>query len=719
MHRIDVTFSRYNESTRTYSLEEQKEYLNYFLPQCPDGITHLHGNQYLITPDLYENIDLLYSSNQNGIKYYFIVKPGGDPSSICMNYEGADSTAVDATSGDLTIYSSIGKLIYDQPTAYQLDCNNDIVEINGWDAEWDEDSQDTYKFTLGSYNTSLPLIIQVDRGNGTRNPSQNMLWSTYYGAGGDDFNDITTDNSGNVIVTGNTYSSNFPVSSGPYQGNNAGDEDAVIVKFNYDYSRLWATYFGGSDIEESYSVITDPYKNIYLTGQTKSSDFPNHQLSGAYYDDINTGIYHTDIFIIRINQNGDANQLWATYYGGTGLEIGKEINIDNSGNIYVVGLGDSNTPLYTSGTYNSTSGGGLIIKFNSSGAQQWASLLEGSGCINSIDFDNSNNAYITGYSAGSGLPIVNPGANSTFSGGSWDAFVTKFTASTNAIDWSTYYGGSGNDVSYSIAVSPLNNNVFVTGYTDTDDNSLMTEDPGSGAYYEEDNKGDFDLFITEFNSSGVLQWATLYGGSNNDEGNDIIVDNNGSVYLTGYTYSSDIEIPSPNYDDGYTQNLTGTGDAFILGFTSGRIFTWGTYFGGNDKESGKALSVYQDNLFLTGSTVSSSSFPLEPGNGIPYYDDSNSSGYMVGFVSVFDMSTFLGISEYSNENVNINIYPNPATDNINIEFEIKEKSQINIRISDIKDEESYFNIFYLIAFKHCAGIRTKLGNIWRRCITIY
>lgn len=170
LQRIDLTFDGTNAMSvfKTYPLEEKAEYLNYFLPQCPDGITGVHGNQRLITPNIYHNIDLEYSSNQNGAKYYFIVKPGGNPESIQLNYTGASSFSLDENTNALTINSLIGSITYNRPTVYQLSTTNTIIPITGWTADWQTNGvvDNKYKFNIAAYDSTKALIIEVCQGNG-------------------------------------------------------------------------------------------------------------------------------------------------------------------------------------------------------------------------------------------------------------------------------------------------------------------------------------------------------------------------------------------------------------------------------------------------------------------------------------------------------------------------------------------------------------------------
>ncbi|MBK8368192.1 MAG: hypothetical protein IPL10_12450 [Bacteroidetes bacterium] len=122
VQRIDLKFTNGSESAKIYPLEEQhQDYLNYFLAHTPsDGVTKVFGNQRLITPNLYTNIDLMCSSNDKGIKYYFIVKPGGDMREIKWEFSGATSYSLNGTSNFLSINSLIGSITFDKPIAYQL-----------------------------------------------------------------------------------------------------------------------------------------------------------------------------------------------------------------------------------------------------------------------------------------------------------------------------------------------------------------------------------------------------------------------------------------------------------------------------------------------------------------------------------------------------------------------------------------------------------------------
>jgi hypothetical protein len=288
----------------------------------------------------------------------------------------------------------------------------------------------------------------------------NRLWATYYGGNDDDgATSISTDANGNVFVVGGTESTDFPTlnpgGGAYYQPNNAGYSNAFILKFNNNGIRLWGTYYGGNDWDFASSISTDANGNVFVVGETNSTDFPTlNPGGGAYYQPNNAG--YSDAFILKFNNNGI--RLWATYYGGSDYDRAYSISTDANGNVFVVGETNS-TDFPTlnpgGGAYYQPNNAGysdaFILKFTNNGIRLWATYYGGSykeggsywNYVFSISTDANGNVFVVEGTQSTDLPTYNPGGGAYFDGTCgtdgncnydgtyyyWDAFILKFTGS--------------------------------------------------------------------------------------------------------------------------------------------------------------------------------------------------------------------------------------------------------------------------------------------------
>jgi gliding motility-associated-like protein len=197
-------------------------------------------------------------------------------------------------------------------------------------------------------------------------------------------------------------------------------------------TRLWGTYYGGSNTEQGRSCSTDASGNVYLAGYTGSNSGTIIATAGAHQSANGGG---SAAFLVKFNTSGVRQ--WGTYYGGSGVDYGHSCSTDATGNVYLAGSTDSNTGtvIATAGAHQSAYGGGnndaFLVKFNASGIRQWGTYYGGSGIEAgySCSTDASGNVYLAGDTpSNTGTVIATTGAHQSAygGGGTWDAFLVKF-----------------------------------------------------------------------------------------------------------------------------------------------------------------------------------------------------------------------------------------------------------------------------------------------------
>ncbi len=169
-----------------------------------------------------------------------------------------------------------------------------------------------------------------------------LVFATYLGGSGDDraFG-IALDNSEDVYVAGATQSSNFPTASNVLQTTNHGASDAFVAKLNPAGANLvYSTYLGGSDIDQANAIAVDSSGNAFVTGFTRSSDFPTQAavqgLLGISGGSACGSTICADAFVSELNSTGTV-LTYSTFLGGSGLDIGQAVAVDTVGDTFVAG----------------------------------------------------------------------------------------------------------------------------------------------------------------------------------------------------------------------------------------------------------------------------------------------------------------------------------------------------------------------------------------------
>jgi hypothetical protein len=300
-------------------------------------------------------------------------------------------------------------------------------------------------------------------------PIPTRRWGTYFGGlegESTSFHGCITDESGNILIAGETPSTGNIATAGAFQTTLSGSDDAFLAKFSSSGQQLWGTYFGGNSTTGGYSCAIDPSGNIYLCGTTKSTT--GLATPGAFQ----TTLHGTmDAFLAKFNSSGF--RIWCTYYGGneTGTQPWEEFSTcccDTNGNVICSGRTYSPDYISTPGSSQPVYGGNgdaFLVKFSGSGQRLWATYYGGSGLEGNAMCSISNNGsiFITGVT-NSANNISTPGCFQPTLAGSSDAFLASFSPDGIKL-WGTYFGGAGADIGYDCIVDTNDNVYFVGGTT--------------------------------------------------------------------------------------------------------------------------------------------------------------------------------------------------------------------------------------------------------------
>ncbi len=623
--RIDMVLIGSNKNAEIIKEGQSDYYENYYLSQCPSGITNVYGYKKVILKNIYPHIDWVISFNEKDqLKYDFIVHPKGNPADIKIQYKWADKPELNSD-GSISINGPLGNIIEGKTLVFQ----DKIVISSSWHIQQDS----TLEIITDNYDKNKDLIIDPI-----------LLWATYCGGSANDPGYCIKSDGTSVFVTGLTASVNFPTldpGTGAYfQGTFAGggSGDAFILKFDTNGVRQWATYYGGAndDIPRSLSVNTN---NVFITGQTLSNDFPTFDLgSGAYYQATNANNLVSDAFILRFDKNGIRD--WSTYFGGNFWDAGYSVFTTDSYLYFSFVSSSSDMPIYNpgGGAYINTYTGNTdyyLLKMSVTGIPVWGTYFGGTNNegVFEVFFEFNGDIYLAGGTSSPDFPVMNPGGTAFYQGnlsGSSDIVISRFTSNGN-LTWSTYLGGTVDESVRSFATN--NNKIWLGGFTSS--SNAPTVNPGNGSYYQGSTGGGNDGILVSFNTNNELIWGTYYGGNSSDYISDIHADNY-SLWISGRTFSANFPTLDPGMGT-FFQGTKGSGyDAFFAKFKQNGIRQWSTFYGGAGNE--ESLSMFSDNtnLWATGYTSSNNFLTLDAGNGA-YYQPVFGGGGNDAFILKFDV----------------------------------------------------------------------------------
>ncbi len=557
--------------------------VNYFLgndkSQWKQGVKNCNS---INLGEVFDGIGVRVRAHGNNVEKIFTVNPKADPANIKIKLEGADEITINE-GGELEIKTAEGMISFTKPVAFQ--------NINGVKKDvvvsYKTLTKNSYGFEVGEYDRDVELVIDP------------LLSATYLGGTGwEGEKEVLGGNTNMIIANGSlyisayTYSADFPTIAGSYQTAMSGTSDAFISKFSLDLGTLEAsTYLGGTSSESEVTLTADTVGNIFVIGNTSSTDFPG---TAGHFQAVKGT--NADAFIAKLD-SGLTTLLHSTYLGGNNYDWGNAIMIGANGNVYVAV--DSTTG-YPTGNVNAPAGfdttrtGSYNIAIsqldsNLSPAFYNMTFIGAGNYYGALAQDSSGDIFLTGGCAGAAPtaatdgPLTDPPGGDTANsfpmvrantgipsfqetaGGSCDTFVARFSSDLTTLKASTLFGGPNweNDYTDTIAVrgSGANEEVFIIGDSlntistangglkqalennaNTIDNNasptskIATFGPlsdGSGAA-----NGD-DVYVAKFNANLTAASVAILGGTDTDNIPFMALTSNGEVYLTADTYSTD------------------------------------------------------------------------------------------------------------------------------------------------------------------------------------
>lgn len=589
-HRIDIDWVGCNPNAEVVSESPSNDYTNYYnVTYAEQGILHVRSYKKITVKNIYAGIDVEYVVNDGNFKYNFIVHPGADYKQIQVKYEGAPLTLV---GNKLQFELAQGMMEERIPKSWYQHEGGKTQAVS---VSYKQVDKNVFEFTGVKESKDQTLVID---------PNPFRLWGTYYGGSGEEGTavSLSTDPSGNVFLASITTSNTNIATSGAYQTVFVSGNYCFLVKFTSAGVPQWGTYYGGGNEDDLVSSTTDPSGNVYIAGITASSG--NIATPSAHQTTFG-GSY--DVFLAKFSTSGAI--IWATYYGGNNYEgIGVSCTTDANGNVFLASSTQSTLGIATPSAHQITLGGGadaFVVKFNSNGVRQWGTYYGGTGdeyvqrgkafCT----ADPSGNIYLSSLTTTTtGTAIATTGSHQSGYGGSTlDAFLVKFN--TNGVrQWGTYYGGNNLEDFVSCVADP-SGNVFLTGITGSTTNIATTT-----GVHQATKGANNDVFIAKFNTNGVRQWGTYFGG---DEGHGYssqpFVDATGNLFLTGDCSGN---APSAIATTGAFQTTMGggAGDGFIVKFNTSGVRQWGSYIGGSVNEYYLTGAVSGGSVYVGGTTTS-------------------------------------------------------------------------------------------------------------------
>lgn len=571
---------------------------------------------------LYPGLDLelgtgLSSSpgNESPIRWRLVLHPDAVPdvlSAVRLRVEGGEALQVNAE-GQIEITTELGQIRQALPEVK-------LPGMRGFSLATWRLGQPTVSGTeiVFPYVFHPPTGKRIARENSPRDP----VYSTFLGGGWSDQGcALAVDPADeSVIVSGVTYSPDFPTTPGAFDPTHKGDYDAFVARLSADGSSLlYSTFLGGGSGDGSRAVAVDPRDGtIVIAGATESSDFP---ITPEAFDSTHSGDY--DAFVARLSADGSA-LAYSTFLGGDDVDKGWGVALHpTDGTAIVVGRTRSSGFPTTVAAFDPTHNGNwdaFVVRLGADGGTLlYSTFLGGRG----VDYGEAvavnpteGTGILLGGSFSADFPTT-PDAFDPTHNGLGDAVVVRLEADGSGLLYSTFVGGSHHDEGHSIAVDPSDGTATIAGGTMSSDFPTTSD-----AFDTVFNGGFYDAFVTRLSADGsALLHSTFLGGEGDDYGAVVAVDpESGRGTVAGPTTSRGFPITPAAFDPSFNG---GGSDTFVARLSADcRTLLYSTFLGGESAEWTWGLATgptpSEGVAIVTGYTYSPD-FPTTPGAFEPVY----------------------------------------------------------------------------------------------------
>lgn len=480
--------------------------------------------------------------------------------------------------GNLVILCHGNSARFLAPAVYQLHAGNRIHVPGRYVLDGDR----RVRFDIGAYDPAVPLIIDPV-----------VQFASYVGLSSVDARGVGVDGQGNMYVAGITYSSESPLPGTHVNTPLGGGQNIFVVKFSPDGKEvIYSTFIGGSDKGTGKAMYVDAEGCAYIGGNTKSTDLPTSGFISHYAPTY-------DFLVVKVNPAGDG-LAYCCVFGGESMEEIRGITVDSKGNC--IAVGGSHSP----------------------------------------DLPTTPGSFQPVYKD---PPEETPDVAGSFTKGE-DAVIAKINPSGTAFVFCTWLGGHGFEKAWAVAVDKADD-IYVAGHVEATDfpvsDGAFQTTHGGGVPRDQDQYGPKDAFVAKLSADGSrLLAATYFGGSGQDVGYGIGVDNAGNVYLAGNTDSPNLPVMNAAFGD----FCGGKSDVFVacLDPTLSRL-RYATYWGGAEKDEITSDGFAVDRrgyAYAVGGT--NAQIPTTPRAFIKEYVGGESDGFLVRFTPAgqVDYATLIG-----------------------------------------------------------------------------